>query len=205
MNFAAITLVPQPLLLLPAYASLADPAAELRTHCRHALEQAATGRPERVTVVAGESGPGFRVAAALLADSVLAGLPVRELPVTRDTIDAVVAEATATADRTLLLVAGDGSARRGPKAPGHLDERAAAFDAEVCRALAEPDPVALGRTDPNLADELLAAGWPAWQVLARVLPDSRTAYWWADDPFGVQYAVATWLPGTATRAGGPGE
>ncbi|WP_035758161.1 hypothetical protein [Granulicoccus phenolivorans] len=193
-SITAVTLIPKPLLLLPAYASLADPAAELRAHCHAALAQVAGAGPEQVTVIAEQASPGFRVAAAVLADSALADLPVRELPVTEQTIDAVVAEVTAAAAGTALLVTGDGSARRDPKAPGHFDPRAAAFDAEVCRALAAPDPAALAALDAGTARELLAAGWLGWQVLARVLPDTRTAYWWADDPFGVQYAVATWLP-----------
>ena len=68
--------------------------------------------------------------------------------------------------RTALLAIGDGSARRGPRAPGAFDERAAAFDAEVERAVRAGDPRALLDLDPGLARELMATGRPAWQVLA---------------------------------------
>jgi hypothetical protein len=104
---------------------------------------------------------------------------------------------------TALLVIGDGSARRGPRAPGHLDERAAAFDAEVERAVRAGDTRALLDLDPGLARELLATGRPAWQVLAGALetaaPLSVTVQY-AGDPFGVAYLVATLRPSGAGRA-----
>ena len=96
--------------------------------------------------------------------------------------------------RTALLVIGDGSARRGPRAPGHFDERAAAFDAEVERAVRAGDTQALLDLDPALASELMATGRPAWQVLAGALESARplsVAVRYAGDPFGVAYLVAT--------------
>jgi len=105
--------------------------------------------------------------------------------------------------RTALLVLGDGSARRGPRAPGHFDERAAAFDAEAERAVRAGDTRALLDLDPGLARELLATGRPAWQVLAGALetaaPLSVTVQY-AGDPFGVAYLVATLRPSGAGRA-----
>ncbi|MGF7239128.1 MAG: hypothetical protein ACQSGP_29860 [Frankia sp.] len=70
------------------------------------------------------------------------------------------------ADRVAMLVMGDGSARRTPKAPGGFDERAEAFDASVATALAAGDPAGLLALDPALGRELLAAGRASWQVLA---------------------------------------
>jgi hypothetical protein len=72
----------------------------------------------------------------------------------------------ASSGRVGLLIMADGSARRGPRAPGYLDERAAAFDAAVQEAVRDGDLDALLDIDPALARELLAAGRPAWQVLA---------------------------------------
>jgi hypothetical protein len=105
----------------------------------------------------------------------------------------------ATPQRTALLVLGDGSARRGPKAPGHFDERAAGFDAAVERAVRAGDLAALLAVDPALARELMATGRPAWQVLAgALLAAARTAVrvdvQYAGDPFGVKYLVASLVP-----------
>jgi len=112
-------------------------------------------------------------------------------------------------ERAALVVLGDGSARRGPKAPGYVDERALPFDAEVLQALRAADAVRLTDLDSDLAAQLLAAGRPAWQVLAGVLPGLRATsagapdveVLYADDPFGVQYVVATFGVAAVT---GPG-
>jgi hypothetical protein len=95
--------------------------------------------------------------------------------------------------RVALLVMADGSACRGLKAPGYLDERAAGFDAEVERALRTGDLDALLAVDPGLASELMAAGRPAWQVLAGALGGQVVAskIRYCDDPFGVAYLVAS--------------
>ncbi len=95
--------------------------------------------------------------------------------------------------RVALLVMADGSACRGPKAPGHFDERSAAFDAEVERAVAAGDHGALLAIDAGLASELMAAGRPAWQVLAGALNGSQMAgqIRYSGDPFGVAYLVAS--------------
>ena len=109
------------------------------------------------------------------------------------------AELAAAGPRTALLALGDGSARRGPKAPGAFDPRAAAFDAEVERAVRAADLDALLAVDPALARDLMATGRPAWQVLAGALAGRRRAaspapaadVRYAGDPFGVLYLVAT--------------
>jgi hypothetical protein len=102
-------------------------------------------------------------------------------------------EITGLAGRVALLVLADGSARRGLKAPGYLDERAAGFDAEVERAVRTGDLDALLGIDPLLASELMAAGRPAWQVLAGALGGQVVAseIRYCDDPFGVAYLVAS--------------
>ena len=121
----------------------------------------------------------------------------------------------AAAPRVGLLVVGDGSARRAPSAPGHFDERAAPFDAEVARAISSGDMAALAAVEPALARDLMATGRAAWQVLAGALgPGPGTApgtglgaglgagpraaaeaeILYADDPFGVAYLVAVFEP-----------
>jgi aromatic ring-opening dioxygenase LigB subunit len=92
-----------------------------------------------------------------------------------------------------LLAMADGSARRGPEAPGYLDERSGPFDAEVARAVRDADTDALLGVDPGLARELLADGRPCWQVLAGALHGTQpaTEISYCDDPFGVAYLVAS--------------
>jgi hypothetical protein len=108
-----------------------------------------------------------------------------------------------TADRVGLLVVGDGSNRRGPSAPGHLDERAAPFDAKVQRAVRDGDMAALAGLDPALARDLMATGRAAWQVLAGALgaaPRPAAEILYADDPFGVAYLVAVLEPASSGPA-----
>lgn len=123
-----------------------------------------------------------------------------------------------SAPRVALLAMGDGSARRSVSAPGHLDERAAPFDARVERAVRDADLTALAAIDPGLATELMAVGRPAWQVLAGALSAGgiesavgsgdataaagdvpppgrpRTEILYCDAPLGVAYLVATFDP-----------
>jgi hypothetical protein len=101
------------------------------------------------------------------------------------------------ASQVALLIMGDGSARRTRKAPGYLDERSAAFDAEVGRAVRHGDLPALLALDTELAAELMATGRPAWQVLAGAAEGRRPAcaVRYDDDPFGVAYLVASLTAG----------
>lgn len=93
-----------------------------------------------------------------------------------------------------LLVMGDGSARRGEKAPGYIDERAEPFDNGVAEVFANGDFEGLLRLDPATARELLVAGRAPWQVLAgaaeggAVKSDLRSYV----APYGVAYFVASW-------------
>ncbi len=105
-------------------------------------------------------------------------------------------------DRIVVLVMGDGSARRSTTAPGYLDSRAALFDATVASALATADPVALLALDATLAVDLLAAGRASWQVLGGIVraDGAATGRSWTGDlvadvaPYGVGYLVATAYP-----------
>lgn len=100
-----VALVPGVLALLPSYASIDDPVAELRAACVKAVEE--LGPRVRVET----SGPsGARVGEALVT---AAGGEV------------------VTSGESGVLVIGNGSAKRTEKAPGHLDDRAEGFDASL--------------------------------------------------------------------------
>jgi hypothetical protein len=110
----------------------------------------------------------------------------------------------ASAPRVALLAVGDGTARRSPSAPGYLDERAAAFDESVARAVRDADLPAIAALDSALATDLMAVGRPAWQALAGALltghsPAGRlqTEILYSDAPLGVAYLVATLTPSPA--------
>jgi hypothetical protein len=112
-----------------------------------------------------------------------------------DACAALGAQLVAGPGRVGLLVCGDGSACRDVKAPGHLDPRAEAFDEACTAALTTGDVEALLGLDRALARELLAAGPPAWQVLAGAARggasyDCRVLHQGA--PYGVHYVVAGW-------------
>jgi hypothetical protein len=98
------------------------------------------------------------------------------------------------AQRVGLVVAGDGSARRGVKAPGNLDPRALHFDETIRAAFAHGDMRMLRSIDPLLAEQLMVAGRAAWQVLAGALEERtfRADFIYCSDPFGVNYMVAHW-------------
>ncbi len=159
-------LVPGVPALLPSYASIEDPVADLRAACLAAV----AGLGPRVRVVA-PTGLGARVARHLLAE-----------------VDAEESDA----DPTGVLVVGNGSAKRTLKAPGHFDERAEVFDADLRRALVEPLPAGLAAIDEDLAEELWAdvAGI---RTLGELLTAADTAQVDYDDaPYGVQYWVIRW-------------
>jgi hypothetical protein len=106
---------------------------------------------------------------------------------------ALGARIAAAGERVALLVMADGSARRGVKAPGYLDRRSIPFDAEVEKAVRAGDMAALLTLDAGLAEQLMATGRPAWQVLAGAMTGQRPASQvrYCDDPFGVAYLVAS--------------
>ncbi|MBB6406303.1 hypothetical protein [Arthrobacter sp. AZCC_0090] len=98
--------------------------------------------------------------------------------------------------RTALLVMGDASARRGPKAPGYLDPRSASYDDQVTNALGNGDAEALLNLDEDLAEALLVQGRTAWQALAGAAGTAQVEadLLYAGDPYGVHYIVSTWQP-----------
>lgn len=107
-----------------------------------------------------------------------------------------VTAAAAGTSRSLLLVLGDGGARRGEHAPGYLDERVFAFDDALVTALADGDGGALTRLDRALAEELMVLGRAAFEVLGTVVVEQggnpRAQLFHRGDPHGVTYAVALW-------------
>ena len=168
------------------------------------------GRAASAGVTGGQGGalelpPSLTVGAWLLGDALGAGTGARAFSVGKDFATSRAAvellQLAETAD-VGLVVLGDGSARRSTSAPGYLDERAAAFDADVAAALRSGDGARLGQLDGELAADLLAGGVPAWHAAAAVLADvGRDAHLSYDAqlsydgaPYGVGYFVATWLP-----------
>jgi hypothetical protein len=215
---------PHPPLLVPEVAGgAASELAGLRAACEEAVRRLTAGPDPGLVVVVG-SGPRARDFGTDATGSlrpygaditVGAGDPVLPLSLTigrwllgehpavyhavaEDASPGACArlgaELAGLAGRVALLVMGDASACRTERAPGYLDERAAGFDAEVARALAEADTEALLRLDPRLAAELRAEGRPPWQVLAGAARDgSYTGEILADEaPYGVGYLVASW-------------
>ena len=172
-----VVLVPGVPALLPAYASLVDPIPELRAACREALTWLAE---PGVPIVLHCTRPSQRLAEHLIAE---AGAVAEHhvLPPLSENLDAV-------------LVVGNGSACRTEKAPGFLDNRAAAFDAALGAALKTPDPAALTNLDRSLARELRADTESIhWLGEDDVLtPSHRATVLYDDDPFGVQYWVIRW-------------
>jgi len=152
-----VVLVPGVLALLPQYAGIEDPVAELRSACLAAVGWLT----HDVEVLADPQG--LRVAHHLLS------------------------ETTRPASTSSYLVVGNGSARRSQKAPGHLDQRAFAFDDGLRAWLGGS-----GSLDPYLGAELLAS------MRGFALMAERLGSWgepvvdYDDDPFGVQYWVMRW-------------
>ncbi|MDT0347314.1 class III extradiol dioxygenase subunit B-like domain-containing protein [Streptomyces litchfieldiae] len=152
---------------------------------------------------AGEPGerelpPSLTVGAWLLERTAWQAAPVEALGLAESLEPERCAELgrqlAAGAERLALLVMGDGSACRSPRAPGSFDERAAAFDAAAARALGEANTGALAALDPALAEALHAAGRSGWQLLAGAAEGAglvgRLLY--DEAPYGVGYFVASW-------------
>ena len=100
-------------------------------------------------------------------------------------------------DDICLLVVGDGTACRDPKAPGYFSARAEDWDMAAAAALATADTDALIALDPAEARELRAAGRAPWQVLAGAASGQS---WQPMQPrllrhdarYGVAYLIADW-------------
>ena len=161
-----VVIVPGAPALLPEYASIDDPIADLRRTVDDAVAWLVEEEPARFTCA---SPAAHRIAGQVLGDR-------------------------SRADGPGLLVVANGSATRTEKAPGHFDERALGFDAAIGTALADGDPAALATIDLALADELWAL--PDADVLRTLADDvgpvtsARVDY--DDAPYGVQYWVVRW-------------
>ena len=199
-----VALVPGALALLPEYASVEDPVAELRAASVAAVRWlAAGGRP--VEIVA--DAQGERVARALVRAAGGSVTSLRQGSGQATGSTGVGVTSTGSARRSTgstdvgysrnkaYLVVGNGSAKRSQRAPGHLDERAAGFDAALGAALRAPDPGALGALDRGLAWELWASVEPITR-LGRLLSDAhRSEVDYDAAPHGVQYWVVRWSRG----------
>lgn len=163
-----IAIVPSALALLPEYASIEDPVADLRAAVAGAVGWLV--EDGSASVVAATPAAG-RVGAHLLGDR----------------LDPAAHER--------LLVVANGSATRTEKAPGFLDERSADFDAAIGTALAMGDPAALTGLDLGLAEELWCPDAPALVRLAGTPGPVEATVEYDDDPFGVQYWVVRWQCG----------
>ena len=155
-----IVLVPGVLALLPEHASLTDPVADLRAACLDAVGWLTA----QVSVLAYPQGD--RVARALLDAT-----PQRR------------------GGQPSYLVVGNGSARRGERAPGHLDERAFRYDDGVLAWLTAQGPA----PDQDLGVELLAELRGLHAAAERFGPFVEpVSVDYDDDPYGVRYWVVRW-------------
>ncbi|MFD3524817.1 class III extradiol dioxygenase subunit B-like domain-containing protein [Streptomyces sp. NPDC058653] len=162
------------------------------------LDGTRAGPGDREARTGDELPASLAVAAWLLARvawsaSPIEGLGIRE-PLAAERCIRTGRDIATADERVALLVMGDASACRTLKAPGYLDARAAAFDAEVARALATADVEALAALDETLATDLKAAGRACWQVLAGAAEGAglNGALLYDGAPYGVGYLVAAW-------------
>ncbi|MBO0820616.1 MAG: hypothetical protein J2P26_07165 [Nocardiopsaceae bacterium] len=234
--FSRAVVCPSPPLLAAGLTGRAAVVPDLSRACAAAVARLLDGGPETVAVVAGGPatrtwdpgsrldraayGPGLPrgtvglplglgIGAMLLDEAGYTGTRLLQAVASGAEPEECLALGAALADRadrTGLLVVGDGTARRTPKAPGHFDQRAAGFDAAAERALRSGDLASLAGLDPRLAAELMATGRAAWQVLAGAMsprpaspgrppgPPARGEVLYAAAPFGVGYLVAVLDP-----------
>jgi hypothetical protein len=215
---AGVVVVPSAPLLLPEYTGRTDAGVALRERSVRLVREtlAGCGPAARVVLVAATDREprssraplGRRVGAHLLDRAGAVAHDVVEVPwdAPADRCRAAGIRLGAGPGEVALVVVADGSARRGEKAPGHLDERAFAVDAEVESALRAADPDRLLALDPGLCADLLLHGRAPLQVAAAAVASSgpmRCADIEAEDPFGVLYLTARLepVPGQALDAG----
>lgn len=167
-----VVVVPPVPALLPRYASLEDPVADLRRSAVGVV-RAMTAGAESVAV---------------------AGDDPFAQPVARALLDAAGYAGHVTDDAEVVLVMANGSAKRTEKAPGHLDERAFDFDDTVDLALRSGDGARLAALDASLGRELWASGIGTLVELGGTLgPGWAVSVPYADAPYGVLWWVAAWI------------
>ena len=104
----------------------------------------------------------------------------------------------ADAERVAIIAMGDGSAALTVKAPAYLVEGAELWQKRVTQALVDVDVDFIAAIEAEQASRFVAAGRPAWQILAGAAKATTgVGRWrgelWADEsPYGVAYVVATW-------------
>jgi hypothetical protein len=201
----AAAVVPSAPLLLPEYTGRTDAGAALRNRALDVIRPVlpVRGSAGRLVVVAATDREprssrralGRRVGTHLLdllgteADDVVE--IAWDAPV--DACRAPGVALGAGPGEVALVVVADGSARRGEKAPGHLDERALDLDRELVDALRAADPERLLSLDPVLCADLLVHGRAALQVAAAAIATSgrmRCVDLEAEDPLGVLHVTA---------------
>lgn len=220
-----VALCPHPPLLLRELSGREDAVPALRAACRAAVADLLGPGPDQVVAVGpgdrtgrveaglpvdvrrfGTTGPriagpalppSLGVARRLLDDGGWAG-PISLLTVSWDVgADELAGLADDLLNRpgVALLLLGDGSACRGEKAPGFLDERSFGFDDAVAAALAAGDPAPLRDLDDALATELMVGGRSVFRLLGLLggrRPPSHAELRHREDPYGVSYLVARW-------------
>lgn len=178
MSARRIALVPGVLALLPTYAGIEDPVAELRSAAQQAVRWLVEGAADTPVSVAASNPGASRVADHLVGE---AGARVRRLDLGGEAPDGGPS-----------LIIGNGSASRTEKAPGHLHPAAADFDDRLDACLRAPDPDAIAALDRKLADEV----WADVEALVAVAESLRGARLigidYAEEPFGVCYRVVRW-------------
>jgi hypothetical protein len=186
MRLRHVVVVPSTIAFLPCYAGLEDPLRDVRHAARRAVDWLVERHPEQLSVLAADpradnvargasESPGERVARHLLSESGFSGQ---------------LSEAASG-----LLVVANGTAKRNEKAPGHLDERAAAYDKSLGTALLAGDAPTLRGLDTALGEELWAFDAPVLRELGRragMVSGIEPELDYADDPYGVQYWVVRW-------------
>jgi hypothetical protein len=205
MPVLVAALVPAAPVLLPAVTG--PDAADLTPVRRavHSAVEAVASTPLDVVVVAAREEPGH------LAGFGAPGLAVRAAPgwahelghvlvssVWEGSISFVEVGESGTASlpqglRVGLVIMGDGSATRGPRAPGGDDARGEAVDAELAAALVERRPPVV---DPTTVDAVKVRGLPAFALAVRVAHENDLEWdvLHASAPTGVGYVVGLTRP-----------
>lgn len=168
----ALVVVPPVPALLPRYASLEDPVADLRRSAVSVV-RAMTSGAESVAIVGDD--------------------PFAE-PVARALLDAAGFDGGIEDEAEVVLAMANGSAKRTEKAPGHLDARAFDFDDSVDLALRSGNGWRLAALDADLGRELWASGTGTLAKLGEGLGSGWTvSVPYADAPYGVLWWVGAWV------------